>query len=208
MLEELPQASIAQKVHRFANISRLRQLAESKGLTIDQITDVIAFEREDVIKQLMDEPFQRKPFFGNKFGRQSRFSDGDWPVFYTAIGPKTAQEESTYQYGRKAAGDGSARRPVHYSILRCEFSGSIIDLRPKLSDWPDLVSDDYMFCIALGKEGNDLNVGGFFNPSARDKGGTTVPAFKRETLKGPIIEATAKLTFSEDTTVVEIAEMS
>jgi RES domain len=152
----------------------------------------------------MEGPFQRKPFLGNKFGLTSRFSNGEWPVFYTAIGRTTAEKESTHHYGRKAAGDATARRAVHYSIVRIEFSGEIVDLQPKLTDWPDLVTDDYAFCNGLGREAHTGGLGGLLSPSARNPGGTTVPALMPGTLSGPMVEATATLTFDRGSTKVEV----
>jgi hypothetical protein len=207
MLETLPQVSITQDVHRFANLTHLAVFAAKKGLTIDEVTDVIAFATDDVVAELMKGPFQRKPLLGNKFGLVSRFSDGEWPVFYAAIGRTTAEKESTHHYGRKAAGDATARRGVHYSIVRCRFSGQIIDLQPKLAEWPNLISDDYAFCNGLGKEAHHGAVGGFLAPSARNAGGNTVPAFIEGTLSDPLIEAAAKLTFDGGDTVVEVKEI-
>jgi hypothetical protein len=208
MLETLPRVSVAQDVHRFANLSHVAHLAVKKGLTIAEIAQVIAFNRDDVTKELMEGPFQRKVFFGNKFGKRSRFSDGEWPVFYGAIGRMTAQKESAYHYGRKAAGDAVARRGVHYSIVRCRFSGEIVDLQPKLPVWPDLIDDDYTFCNGLGKEARDGGLGGFLAPSARNLGGTTVPAFMARTLLDPTIEAAVKLTFDDGDIALEVKEMS
>jgi hypothetical protein len=208
MLETLQRVSVTQDVHRFANLSHLAMLAEKKGLTIDEVAEVIAFNRDDVTRELLEGPFQRKLFFRNKFGPISRFSDGEWPVFYGAIGRTTAEKESTYHYGRKAAGDAVARRGVHYSIIRCRFSGEIVDLQPKLRDWPDLISDDYTFCNGLGKEAHDGEMDGFLAPSARNDGGTTVPAFIAGTLSGPVIEAGVRLTFFAGNTVVEVKEAS
>lgn len=205
-LEDLEAAEIALSVHRFANLTHLAQFAADRGLTIEQIAEVIAFEREDVTTQLMEGPFERKAWLGNKFGDLSRFSNGDWPVFYAAIGRVTAEKESVHHYGRKAAGDADARRDVHYSIFRCKFAGTTIDLQPKLSDWPDLISDDYTFCNGLGKEAHESTLAGFLSPSARNVGGTTVPAFVRGAVSEPVIEATARLTFDDGAVRVEIKE--
>jgi RES domain len=208
MLQTLPRENVTQDVHRFANLEHVGVFAQKKGLTIEQVTEVIGFLRDDVTKELMEGPFQRKPFFGNKFGPPSRFSNGEWPVFYAAIGSATAKEESKYHYARKAAGDEAARRGVRYSIIRCKFSGEIVDLLPKLDDWQDLISDDnYTFCNDLGKEAHDVGVGGFFAPSARNRGGTTVPAFIQGIISDPVIEATAKLTFDEGETMVEVQQL-
>ncbi len=207
MLESLSKANISQEVLRFANLSHLALFAARKGLTIDEVTDIIAFDRDDVTKELMESPFDRKTTLGNKFALVSRFSNGDWPVFYTAIGRETAEKESSYHYGRKAAGDPLARRPVHYSIVRCAFKGEAIDLLRKLRDWPELISDNYTFCNGLGKEAHDMGLGGFLSPSARNPGGTTVQAFLPATLSSPIIEATARLTYDTGTTVVEFKDL-
>jgi hypothetical protein len=115
----------------------------------------------------------------------------------------TAQKESAYHYGRKAAGDAVARRGVHYSIVRCRFSGEIVDLQPKLPVWPGLIDDDY----GLGKEARDGGLGGFLAPSARHTGGTTVPAFIQATLSDPVIEAAAKLTFDAGNVGIEAKEV-
>lgn len=200
MLETHVKANLSRDVLRFANLAYLAHFATKKDLTIEQIADVIAFDRDDVTKELMEGPFVRKAALGNKFGPASRFSNGDWPVFYTAIGRETAEKESSYHYGRKAAGDA---RPVHYSVVRCMFSGETIDLQPKLAHWPDLVSDDYKFCNELGRAASAMSLGGFLGPSARNPGGTTVPVFLAGTLSKPVIEATARLSYGTGTTAVE-----
>jgi hypothetical protein len=194
-------------VLRFANLAHIALFAAKKGLTIDQVTDVIVFERGDVTKDLMDGSFVRKANLGNKFGAPSRFSDGEWPVFYAAIERDTAEKESTYHYGRKAAGDATARRAVHYSVVRCDYTGETIDLVPQVTAWPALTSDDYTFCNALGKEAHELGLGGFLSPSARNAGGTNLPAFMRNTLSGPVIEATARLSFDAGQTIVEYKDL-
>ena len=207
MLEALPKSNLSREVRRFANLTHLALFATREGLTIDEVTDVIAFDRDDVTRELMDGPFERKPALGNKFGKPSRFSDGQWPVFYAAIERDTAAKESTYHYGRKAAGDVLARRAVHYSVLRCVYAGETINLVPQLATWPDLTSDEYTFCHRLGKEAHDMGLGGFLAPSARNAGGTTVPAFARSTLSDPVIEATAQLSYDTGSAIVEYKDV-
>jgi hypothetical protein len=164
VLEILPRENVTKDVHRFANLSHLAVFAKKKGLTIKEIIDVIAFDRGDVTKELIEGPFQRKQLFGNKF--------------------------------------------VHYSVVRCRFSGDVVDLRPKLAEWPELISDDdYTFCNGLGKEANDGGLGGFLSPSARNFGGTTVPAFLPWTISHPQIEATARLAFDGADVIVEVKEL-
>lgn len=96
MLETMSRLNVMKDVHRLANLSHSAHLATKKSLTMEEVTEVIRFERDDVIKELMEGPFKRKLVFGNKFGPVSRFSNGEWPVFYAAIGRTTAEKESTY----------------------------------------------------------------------------------------------------------------
>jgi len=102
----------------------------------------------------------------------------------------------------------AARRAVHYSVVRCTFSGGIIDLLVMHSDWSGLVSEDYTFCHELGNEAHNIGLAGFFSPSARNPGGTTVPVFLARTLSDPVIEATARMTYDTGKTVVEFIEFS
>ncbi len=47
MLEMLPRVSVTQDVHRLANLTHLAAFAGKKGLTIDEVTDVIVFNRDE-----------------------------------------------------------------------------------------------------------------------------------------------------------------
>jgi RES domain-containing protein len=206
MLEILARANVSQDVHRLANLSYIAAFAEKKGLTIDEVTDVIRFSRDDVTRELMEGPFQPKLHLGGKFGDRTRFSDGEWPVFYAAVDRTTAGKEAAHHYGRRAAGDPASPRAVYYSIVRCRFSGEIIDLRPQFPAWPDLVSEDYTFCNALGHEAHAVDVGALLSPSARHDGGTTMPAFIEGTLSEPVIEAAARLSFDAGHVEIEVRE--
>jgi RES domain len=206
MLGTLPRERVTQDIHRFANITHVAVFATDKGFTLEEVAEIMRFNRDDVIKDLMKAPFQRKAFFDNKFGPLTRFSNGEWPVSYGALGRTTAGKEVAHHYGRKAAGNAAASRPVHYSIVRCRFSGEVVDLRPKLPAWPQLISANYTFCNGLGKEAHGAGLGAFLAPSAQHTGGTTVPVFIEGTLSSPVIEATARLTFG-GSTLTEIMEL-
>ena len=178
MLETLPRANVSQDVHRLANLTYIAAFAEKKGLTIDEVTEVIRFTRDDVTRKLMEGPFQPKTVarkISSGIERVSRTGSGRY--FTQPSTGTTAGKEAAHHYGRRAAGDPASPRAVYYSIVRCRFSGEIIDLRPQLPDWPDLVSEDYTFCNALGREAHAVALGAFLSPSARQDGGTTVPAF-------------------------------
>jgi hypothetical protein len=206
MLETLARQGVTHDIHRFANITHVAVFATEKGFTIEEVAEIISFNRDDVTRELMHAPFERKAFFNNKFGPVSRFSDGEWPVSYGALSRTTAGKEAAHHYGRKAAGNAAASRPVDYSIVRYTFSGEVVDLRPKLPEWPELISVGYTFCNSLGKEAHGAGLGALLAPSAQHTGGTTVPAFIEETLSSPVVEATARLTFNGGT-LAQIIEL-
>jgi hypothetical protein len=207
MLEGLAISKHSCDVIRLANLTHLRTFAAKMGLAIAQVADVVEFERDDVTKELMDDPFERKAKLGNKFSVQSRFSDGNWPVFYAATERDTAEKECTHHYGRKAAGGPDGRRSVHYSVVRCRYAGETVDLLPQLPTWPDLVSEDCNFCNQLGKEAYDGGLGGFIAPSARHPGGCNIPAFRRNTLSKPVITGIARFSYEADQTVIEYKDI-
>jgi hypothetical protein len=204
MLESLPHEPLTQYIHRFANNMHVAVFASAKDFTIEEVAEIISFMREDLMSELMKAPFERK--VNNKFGPETRFSNGDWPVAYGALSRTTAGKEIAHHYGRKAAGNAAASRPVHYSIIRFSFSGEVKDLRPKLPEWAELTGEDYKFCNGLGKEAHDAGLGAFLAPSARHEGGTTVPAFVQKTVSSPVIEATARLTYNGGT-LTQIMEL-
>lgn len=203
MLESLSKLPVARDVLRLANLTHVAAFAAKKGLTIDEVTDVIAFDRVNISQELIEGPFQRKTALQNRFGSVSRFSTGEWPVFYAAVERETAEKESSHHYGRKAAGDASASRPVHYSLVQCSFAGEVINLVPKRSDWPELVAEDYTFCNELGREAHAMPLSAFFAPSARHSGGTTVPAFAANSISNPKIVGTVTLSYSAAGTSVD-----
>jgi hypothetical protein len=73
--------------------------------------------------------------------------------------------------------------------------------------WLDLVSEDCKFCNSLGREAHEMRLGGFLAPSARNPGGTNVPAFLRNTLSDPKITGTVRLSYDTGETVVEYKDL-
>src|SRR5262245_28534320 len=130
MLEMLPRANVSQDVHRLADLSYIAAFSEKKGVTIEEVTEVIRFSRNDGTREWIQGAVPVKPHLGAKFRDATRFADGEWPVLYAAVDRTTAGKEAAHHYGRRAAGDPASPRAVYYSIVRCGFFGEIIDLRP------------------------------------------------------------------------------
>src|SRR5262249_8948491 len=100
MLETLRRERVTQDIHRFANLAHVAVYAAKKGLSMDEVTEIITFNRDDVMRELMKGPFERKLCFDYKFGPLTRFSNGEWPISYGALGRMTAGKEVAYHYGR------------------------------------------------------------------------------------------------------------
>ena len=147
-------------------------------------------------EELCDAPFKAK----RAYRRRTRFSDGPFPVFYSSLSGDTAEAEMGYWLPRYL-GRPNTPRTAYYQKFSCSFAGTEKDLRGKLADWPELVSDDYTFCNRLAADAWRQQLGGLVTPSARHSG-TNQPVFRRRALSDPQPEGLVALTY--DPTVDEI----
>jgi hypothetical protein len=130
------------------------------------------------------------PFINNANYKPSvtRFSDGSWRVFYSALEPETAEQERAHWCRKNAQSNPTAVQRFHYRELRCRLDGHGYDLRPKREDWPFLTGDEtYPPCNALAAEARTNGAHAMLCPSARRPKGTTTPVFAREALSQPVI---------------------
>ena len=198
MLEGLEREQVEQTVHRCGNLRHVSALAKSEGLTLEQIAETIAFMREGVLADLMRGPFVEKPLLNppREYGWPTRFSNGDWPVYYGALDESVALAEVSFHFRNSAREDEGDRRPRHYSVVRCTFSGQAINLvaRSGQLGWEGLTSDAYTFCQALGAEAQTTALDGFLTPSARADG-ANLPVFVATTLSRPEIGGTIRLLY-------------
>lgn len=162
-------------------------------------------EISDTPEELYDGPFRPKRRL-HKEGYRTRFSDGSFPVFYSALEPETAAAEIKYWFV-KFAGTPTRPRTAYYSRFSCDFDGSTKDLRPKHEDWPDLTHDnDYRFCNSLGAEAMDAELDGLVTPSARRSDGTNLPVFRRRAIDNPVVHALVAVTLDPSTGEVVLTE--
>jgi hypothetical protein len=162
------------------------------GLQGDEIDDIFEFLGEtggrSEAEHLLDAPFAAKPQLMARASTPTRFSDGSRRVFYSALEVETAENEVVHWYAGAALGEG--RRVAYYNRLRCRFRGGAFDLRPMLGQWMFLIADGdeaYARCQVLANEAVDRGAHGLLTPSARRRGGTNVPVFRRSALADPSI---------------------
>lgn len=204
MLEDVVEVSPPQTVHRFASrlraSERLSEIAREGGLDDEALHETLEFlgPADGEAEELLAGPFQPKPQLEGKW-HPSRYTNGDWPVFYGALEPETSETEIIYhlEAGQMQAAL-SAGGPIYYSHFHCTFDGRALNLRPKLSVWPWLIDSNTKNgrCQALGREAHQNGIDAFLAPSARISDGTNIPVFIPERLSQLVIDRDAE--FSPD----------
>jgi hypothetical protein len=123
------------------------------------------------IDRIFDRPLNKK--------YSSRFSDGTYPVLYTAMACKTAFREFYYHFKLDVVDNIKESHATVLAFHPCRFTGNAVDL--SRNDWPQLYSErpDYRFCWELAAEARDLRLHGLVSPSARHPNGLCVPIFER-----------------------------
>jgi RES domain len=134
------------------------------------------------LTELLRTPFQRRSA-QKPFG-ESRFSDGSFPVFYSAVERETAAREKAYHVGKDYDETRSAATQYYYRVFRVGVRADLRDLRAKLFDWPWLIDKDrYDRCQRLGKQASDQDAFGFLTPSARRTNGVNAPLFRSDAIQ-------------------------
>ena len=205
MLNEIPSERNSRIVFRLSRVSAnddqfLAQL-NLDAMAREELVDLLSGKiPQDPIEELLDGPFRLRA----KFRTKTRFSDGTFPVFYSALAVETAKAEMAYWFRRDYAGKPRRHRTAYFQSFRCRFEGLEKDLRSKASDWPNLVHEsDYSFCNQLSVEAREGSVDGLVVPSARHEG-ANMPIFVRHAVSGPELEGIVEMTYSPDTGDVSI----
>jgi hypothetical protein len=138
----------------------------------------------DTLDTLCDRPFVPPvgpPYFS------SRFSDGSWRVFYSALEIDTAEAEVIHHQRRNLL--PTARpRPVYFRRFVCRFAGLAKDVRPLCPTHTFLCDPSeisYPQCQAVGAEAVAESLDGLLSLSARRPGGNTLPVFRRAAISTP-----------------------
>ena len=120
----------------------------------------------------------------NSFGPPiwpGRFSNGSYPVLYTARSRRTASRE--YGYWARYFYNPVDTRPYRIRLLlvSCHVEGPSKDVRRFLKEFPWLIADDHTKCQELGAAARADGLYCLIAPSARDRPrGVTVPVFERD----------------------------
>jgi hypothetical protein len=189
MLADVNRASLDETLFRLANPPRIRKSLVDVGATLEEAIETIDFIGGDSSNDavlMLNGPFEQNPSYSP---RPTRFSDGTWRVFYSALEVDTAEEERGYWCIQEIQSDPPVQRHFHYRELRCRLQGEAFDVKAKLADWPFLVGDRsaYPQCQNVARSAIQADADALLAPSARRVGGTTIPVFKRAALSNPEI---------------------
>ena len=209
LLDEISTVRSLRRIYRLANLLRDDQfLAE---LELDALGEqelrelLVAAGYETSPEDLCDAPFRPKRRLGRIMA--TRYSNGSYPVFYSALDPATATAEVAHWFRKGFGGRPVSQRSAYYQRFSCLFEGKAKDLLDKQSEWPDLVHDsDYTFCNRIGAEAVRLELDGLVVPSARREHGSNLPVFKRSAIRDPVSQDLVKFTL--DPRTGEIATVS
>lgn len=208
LLDEIPTVRNHRRIYRLANLSQDDEFLEE--LELDALGErelrelLVAAGYKTSLEELWDAPFRPK----RRLIMATRYSDGSYPVFYSALDPATAKAEVAHWFSN-FGGRPQGQRSAYYQHFTCLFEGKEKDLRDKRSEWPELVHDsDYTFCNRIGAEAVRLELDGLVVPSARRENGSNLPVFKRCAIRDPKSQGLVKITLDPRTGEIAIENES
>jgi hypothetical protein len=184
MLRGLAEIDIEERVYRLGNPPRVKAALLDLGDDWEALAETVDFLKADSDNEasaLLDSPFVQKPGYKPE---PTRFSDGTWRVFYSALEANTCEAEVAHWCRKTVQSTPTAQRRFYYRELRCRLRGKGYDVRPQMDTWAFLTGDfsSYPACHQLAKEAKDAHADAMLCPSARLTGGSTSPVFERRAL--------------------------
>jgi hypothetical protein len=189
MLEATGPIEVHEMVYRLANPPGLRAALAELEMEATEVLETINFLQgtaADDASVLLTSPFADKSDYKPI---STRFSDGTWRVFYSALDPETCEKEVGHWCLRNMQSDPPVLRRFFYREFSCRLNARAYDLRPMRDKWPFLTGDvsTYPKCQDLAREARATNADAMLCPSARRKDGTTAPVFVLQVLSGVTI---------------------
>lgn len=208
MLENLTPKSeglVVVRLSAVADTAVLRLL--KRGISPESFPEILTRLRQQKIvfepAQLIDKVFEPSvdPKHTTPFA-QTRFTDGNKAVFYSALEDETSIEEVRYHQVQSGEFSDLESKPAapsrYFRLYEMDFNGTVLDLFPILAACPELTSKDesgYPKCRQLAEDARKQSVNAFRTPSARRPAGTCTPVFDRQSLgDGPRLKRSGRFT--------------
>jgi hypothetical protein len=130
------------------------------------------------------------PFF-NKPCRHSRYSNGEYSVWYGSLEHRTTIYETVYHMFRSTLAIDGVNEIVRQkrAIYTVYSKAILIDLRGKEKEYPGLIADHYDFTQSIGATLQKQGHPGLLTPSARTQGSNVV-IFNPDVLRQPMLAGT------------------
>ncbi|MDA9232018.1 RES family NAD+ phosphorylase [Porticoccaceae bacterium] len=119
-------------------------------------------------------------------GIESRFTQGQYGVYYAGLCLETAMAESKASRARLLSATNEPSQALTMRCYHCSVVGEVVDLRndPKVHD-----ADDFTDAQAMAAKLRDNGEAGILYNSVRHSGGECIAALKPSLLKPPAIQA-------------------
>ena len=187
MLEGFTNSDFQARTYRFGNSIDVGRYPDVDKLDSRQIRELAALLDADKLHTLvgfLDSPFKDVHPGG------SRFTDGSFGVYYSAIEQETARIEAHDFYRNIVADGATSRRVAYYRCISCDFAGTVINFMPMEGEHSYLKADTGEDkCRELAREARAAAIDGFLTPSAgrarRGEAGVCLPVFSRASLSNP-----------------------
>lgn len=205
MLEDIPANNFRARTFRYvAEHKEAQQFLEEQKLGSREIREMLDLLRDRGLSpsadEYLDAPFQIHPGRGYP---SERFSDGSFPVFYSALEIETVDAEAKASQVQYALDHPD--RLVYFMRVSCQFSGQTKDLRPYLPSMAFLTAPHNPECHQIGSEAHGAGLDGLLTPSAQKQSGTCLPVFRRSALSDAREEMTVTFSWDPITNTIELA---
>jgi hypothetical protein len=147
------------------------------------------------LNEFLNFPFRRRVAY---VGPPLRFSDANLPAFYSAIEPKTAEDEAAPRDGYTCYKDQ----------FTCKFGGRAKDVLN--TGWAFLTgktSNDLQACLNIARRAKASGIQAIKTPSAQRLGGICVPVWDRLALSEPQYVRTVRYVTDVTGRVVNVEEV-
>jgi hypothetical protein len=173
-----------------------------------------SFSIDPIINQPFDENFYNHAIqfpFNLEQWRATRYSRGDYGVWYGALEFETSIHETVFHWKKNFIESPKYKdlsNPIidERRVFTVNCQALLLDFRNKADDFPALIDNDYTFCQTIGERLNKEGHPGILSKSARAPIGNIAGIFTPKILKEPKDHVRISYTFNPGTKKVLIRE--
>ena len=189
----------------------------ARGISASDVTGIVAALRRVGVPvdadALIQSKFKASPHYPSRYPTPfppGRYSDGSFPVFYSALNERTALAEMTHTV---ATSGEYSERTFYFRVFTCQYAGTTRDFTTTSPSIPEMIADKVVgwpFCQAIGATARKDGVDGLVVPSARNReaDGICTPVLSQASLQSPSPHDIAGIQKARDKTIIVGASKS